>query len=30
MFEEIIKISFVGMKPSDSLKEYVTEKLERR
>ena len=30
MFEEIIKISFVGMEPSDSLKEYIIEKLEKK
>ena len=29
MFEGIIKISFVGMEPSDTLKEYITEKLEK-
>ncbi len=30
MFKEIIKISFLGMDPSDSLKEYVTEKIEKK
>ena len=30
MFKEIIKISFVGMEPSDTLKEYITEKLEKK
>ncbi len=30
MFEGIIKISFVGMEASDTLKEYITEKLEKK
>ena len=30
MFKDKIKISFVGMEPSDSLKEYIIEKLEKK
>jgi len=30
MFEDLIKISFVGMEPLDSLKEYITEKIEKK